>query len=121
MKLKARIFIYLIILIAYFFAAPLLFELCDILNSDFFITVSFGYTLLNCIYSCFVLKWTLLLNIICSILIAFLCVFLAIQTGSLILFTTFTENIQVGILTNALFSIIFWEIVYQIKTRTSKI
>lgn len=117
MLLKARIFIYLTMLIVYFFAAPLLFDLCDKLNSDFFITVSFGYVFLNIIYSFFVLKWKLLLNITCSILIAFLSVFLAVKVGEMLLFTTFSENVQTAIAANALFSIIFWEIVYQIKIR----
>lgn len=119
MKLKARVLIYLTMLIVYFFAAYFLFELSDRLNSDFFITVSLGYVFLNIIYSCFVLKWTLLLNSICSVLIAFLSVFLAIKTGAMLLFTTFTENVQTAIFANALFSIILWEIVYQIKIRKS--
>ncbi|WP_294956756.1 hypothetical protein [uncultured Flavobacterium sp.] len=120
MKLKARILIYLIMLIVYFFAASFLFELSDRLNSNFFITVSFGYTFLNIIYACFVLKWSLLLNIICSFLIAFLSVFLAIKAGEMLLFRTFTENVQTAIFANAIFSIIFWEIVYQVKIRKSK-
>ncbi|MFD1603037.1 hypothetical protein ACFSJW_06945 [Flavobacterium artemisiae] len=119
MTLKARIFIYLTMLVVYFFVASFLFELSDRLNSDFYITVSFGYVFLNIIYSCFVLKWTLLLNSICSFLIAFLSVFLAIKAGSMLLFTTFSENVQTAIFTNALCSIILWEIVYQIKIRKS--
>jgi hypothetical protein len=119
MKSQNRIISYLIMLIIYWFSTSFLILLDEMLNIDkVFIILGFGFTLINIAYSFLILKWTNLLNIFCSILIASLSLFLALKIGHLELFPSFDPyGILTSIITNALLSIIFWETTYQIKTK----
>ena len=119
MKSQNRIISYLIMLVIYWFSTSFLISLDEILKIDkVFITLGFGFALINIAYSFLILKWTNLLNIFCSILIASLSLFLALKIGDLELFPSFDPyGILTSIITNALLSIIFWETTYQIKTK----
>ncbi|MBF4466178.1 hypothetical protein [Flavobacterium sp. LC2016-12] len=119
MKSENRIISYLIMLVIYWFSTSFLISLDEILKIDkVFITLGFGFALINIAYSFLILKWTTLLNIFCSILIASLSLFLALEIGNLGLFPSFDPyGILTSIITNALLSIIFWETTYQIKTK----
>ncbi|MBP4143246.1 hypothetical protein J3S90_15705 [Flavobacterium sp. P4023] len=119
MKTEIRIVSYLIMLVIYWFSTSFLISLDEILKIDkVFITLGFGFALINIAYSFLILKWTNLLNIFCSILIASLSLFLALKIGNLELFPGFDPyGILTSIITNALLSIIFWETTYQIKTK----
>jgi hypothetical protein len=119
MKSQNRIISYLLMLVIYWFSTSFLISLDEILKIDkVFITLGFGFALINIAYSFLILKWTNLLNIFCSILIASLSLFLALKIGDLELFPSFDPyGILTSIITNALLSIIFWETTYQIKTK----
>lgn len=67
------------------------------------------------------LKWKPLLNALCAVGIAALAMFLALQFTNLHLFVNYDPyQVKTAIFANAVFSIIFWEIVYQVKIRKSK-
>ena len=119
MKTEIRIVSYLIMLVIYWFSTSFLISLEEILKIDkVFLTLGFGFALINIAYSFLILKWTNLLNIFCSILIASLSLFLALKIGNLELFPSFDPyGILTSIITNDLLSIIFWETTYQIKTK----
>ena len=118
MKPQIRILIYSILFFLYLSSTPLLLTLGEKLKTDPFITLGCGFALLNIVYAFFALKWTVLLNIICSIAIATFALFLALKFTNLHLFLNYDPyQVKTAILANAVFSIIFWEIVYQLKIR----
>lgn len=85
---------------------------------DPYITLGCGFAILNLIYAFFALKWSPVLNIICSITISPLALFLALKFADLHLFSKYDDyDIKTAIFANAVFSIVFWEIVYQLKIR----
>ena len=118
MKPQIRILIYSILFFLYLSSTPLLLTLGEKLKTDPFITLGCGFALLNLVYAFFALKWTVLLNIACSIAIAALALFLALKFTNLHLFLNYDPyQVKTAILANAVFSIILWEIVYQVKIR----
>jgi hypothetical protein len=118
MKPQIRILIYSILFFLYLSSTPLLLTLGEKLKTDPFITLGCGFALLNLAYAFFALKWTVLLNIICSVTIAALALFLALKFTNLHLFLNYDPyQVKTAILTNAVFSIVLWEIVYQVKIR----
>jgi hypothetical protein len=120
MKPQIRILIYSLLFFTYSISTSLLLSLGEKLEDHRFITLGCGFLLINILFSFFILKWTPLLNIICSIVIAALSLFLALKFGDLHLFSKYDPyGIKTALMVNAIFSIIFWEIVYQIKTKTN--
>lgn len=118
MKLQVRILIYSILFFLYLSTTSLLLSLGEILKTDPYITLGCGFAVLNLIYTFFALKWTPLLNVICSVVIAALSLFLAVQFANLHLFANYDPYlVKTAIFTNAILSILFWEIVYQVKSR----
>jgi hypothetical protein len=117
MKSQIRILIYSLLFFSYSFSTSFLLLLGEKLKDHRFITVGCGFLLINIIFSFLVLKWTPLLNIICSIIIAILALFLALRFGDLHLFPKHDAyGIKTALMANVIFSILFWEIVYQIKS-----
>jgi O-antigen/teichoic acid export membrane protein len=118
MKPQIRILLYSILFFTYSISTSLLLVLGEKLKDHKFITLGCGFLLLNIIFSLFVLKWTPLLSIICSIVIAALALFLALKFGDLHLFSKYdTYGVKTALMAYPVFSIIFWEIVYQVKSR----
>ncbi|MFH6994635.1 hypothetical protein [Flavobacterium sp. FlaQc-48] len=118
MKPQVRILIYSILFFLYLSTTSLLLSLGEILKTDPYITLGCGFAVLNLIYTFFALKWTPLLNVICSVVIAALSLFLAVQFANLHLFANYDPYlVKTAIFTNAILSILFWEIVYQVKSR----
>jgi len=118
MKPQIRILIYSILFFLYLSSTPLLLTLGEKLKTDPFITLGCGFALLNLVYAFFALKWNILLNIICSLAIAVFALFLALKFTNLHLFLNYDPyQVKTAILANAVFSIILWEIVYQLKIR----
>ncbi|MEZ0129053.1 hypothetical protein AB9T88_04440 [Flavobacterium sp. LBUM151] len=121
MKPQIRILLYSILFFLYLSSTSFLLLLGEKLKTDPYITLGCGFALLNLIYAFFALKWTVLLNIICSVVIASLSLFLALKLANLYLFVKFDPYlVKTAIFANAFFSILFWEIVYQVKIRTQK-
>ena len=121
MKPQIRILIYSILFFLYLSSTPLLLTLGEKLKTDPFITLGCGFALLNLIYAFFALKLNVLLNIISSLAIAVFALFLALKFTNLHLFLNYDPyQVKTAILANAVFSIFFWEIVYQIKIRKNK-
>jgi hypothetical protein len=118
MKSQIRLLIYSLLFFTYSISTSLLLTLGEKLKDHRFITLGCGFLLINIIFSFLVLKWTPLLNIICSILIATLALFLALRFGDLHLFSKYDPyGIKTALITNVVLSIVLWEIVYQVKTR----
>ena len=121
MKPQIRILIYSILFFLYLSSTPLLLTLGEKLKTDPFVTLGCGFALLNLVYAFFALKWNILLNIICSLAIAVFALFLALKFTNLHLFLNYDPyQVKTAIFANAVFSIIFWEIVYQVKIRIQK-
>ena len=121
MKLQIRILLYSILFFLYLTSTHFFLSLGEILKTDPYITMGCGFAVLNSIYAFLGLKWKPILNIICSIAIAALALFLAVQFANLHLLSNYDPYlVKTAIFTNALLSIIFWEIVYQVKNRKSK-
>ncbi|QDW20517.1 hypothetical protein [Flavobacterium sp. KBS0721] len=120
MKPQIRILIYSILFFLYLSTTSPLLSLGKLLKTDPYITLGCGFAVLNLIYTFFALKWTPLLNIICSIAIAAASLFLAVQFANLHLLAKYDPYlVKTAIFTNAVLSILFWEIVYQVKSRKS--
>lgn len=118
MKLQIRILIYSILFFLYLSTTSLLLSLGEVLKTDPYITLGCGFAVLNLIYTFFALKWTPLLNVVCSIAIAALSLFIAVQFANLHLLVNYDPYlVKTAIFTNAILSILFWEIIYQVKTR----
>lgn len=118
MKPQIRILLYSLLFLTYSFSTSLLLELGEKLKDHRFITLGCGFLLINIIFSFLVLKWTPLLNIICSIAIAVLALFIALKIGDLHLFSKYDAyGIKTALMANAIISVLFWEIVYRIKNR----
>ena len=121
MKPQIRILLYSILFFLYLTSTPLLLTLGEKLKTDPYITLGCGFAVLNIIYSFLGLKWTAFLNLICSVTIAALALFLALKFTNLHLFLDYDPyQVKTAIFTNAVFSIIFWEIVYQVKIKIKK-
>ncbi|OMQ08689.1 hypothetical protein [[Flexibacter] sp. ATCC 35103] len=121
MKIQIRILIYSILFFLYLSTTSLLLSLGELLKTDPYVTLGCGFAVLNLIYTFFALKWTSILNIIFSIAIAALSLFLAVQFANLHLLAKYDPYlVKTAIFTNAILSIIFWEIVYQVKIRKAK-
>lgn len=121
MKIQIRILIYSILFFLYLSTTSLLLSLGELLKTDPYVTLGCGFAVLNLIYTFFALKWTPLLNVIFSIVIAALSLFLAVQFANLHLLAKYDPYlVKTAIFTNAILSILFWEIVYQVKTRMQR-
>ncbi|MDQ6469072.1 hypothetical protein RB619_00365 [Flavobacterium sp. LHD-80] len=120
MKLQIRILLYSILFFLYLTTTPILLTIGEKLKTDPYVTLGFGFAILNLIYAFLALKWTLLLNIIYSIAIATLSLTLALKFTNLHLLLNYDPyQVKTAIFANAVFSIILWEIVYQLKIRKS--
>lgn len=118
MKPQIRILLYSIMFFLYLTTTSVILAVGQKLKTDPYVTLGVGFACLNLIYAFFALKWRPLLNIICSIAIAALSIFLALKFTNLHLFFKYDPyQVKTAIFSNALFSIIFWEIVYQVKIR----
>lgn len=121
MKPQIRILIYSILFFLYLTSTHLLLELNEKFKGDPFVTLGVGFGILNLIYAFTALKWKPLLNALCAVGIAALAMFLALQFTNLHLLVNYDPyQVKTSIFANAVLSIIFWEIVYQVKIRKSK-
>ncbi|GAA6765354.1 MULTISPECIES: hypothetical protein [Flavobacterium] len=120
MKPQIRILVYSILFFLYLTSTTFFLSVGEKLKTDPYITLGCGFAVFNLIYAFFGLKWNVLLNIISAIGIAALSLFLALKFTNLHLFIDYDPyQVKTAIFANAVFSIIFWEIVYQIKIRKS--
>ncbi|MHC0445788.1 hypothetical protein ACWA1F_10255 [Flavobacterium sp. 3-218] len=118
MKLQVRILFYSILFFLYLTLTQFILSLGAIIKTDPYITLGCGFAVLNLIYAFFGLKWKPILNIICAVGIAALALFLALQFTNLHLVIDYDPyQVKTAIFANAVFSIIFWEVLYQIKVR----
>lgn len=121
MKPQIRILIYSILFFLYLTSTHFLLEVNEKFNGDAFVTLGVGFASFNLIYAFTALKWKPILNVICALAIAALSMFLALKFADLHLLTKYDPyEIKTAIFANALFSIVFWEIVYQVKIRKNK-
>lgn len=86
--------------------------------NELLITVPCGFVIINIFYTFLALKLKPLLNILSAVIIPFLSLFLALKFSDLHIFSHYDAyDIGTAIIANAIFPIIFWEIIYQIKIR----
>lgn len=118
MKPQVRILLYSILFFLYLTSTHFILSLGETLKTEPYRTLGCGFAVLNLVYAFFGLKWKPLLNVICAVGIAALALFLALQFTNLHLVIDYDPyQVKTAIFANAIFSIIFWEIVYQIKIR----
>ncbi|MFD1603038.1 hypothetical protein ACFSJW_06940 [Flavobacterium artemisiae] len=118
MKPQIRILIYSVLFFIYLTSTQYLLSLGETLKTEPYRTLGCGFAVLNLIYAFLGLKWKPILNIVSSIGIAALALFLALQFANLHLLVKYDPYlVKTAIFANALFSIILWEIVYQIKKK----
>ncbi|MEN2413063.1 hypothetical protein [Flavobacterium mesophilum] len=118
MKPQVRILSYSILFFLYLISTPIILKIGEKLKTDPFVTLGFGYAVFNIIYAFVALKWRLMLNILFAIAISTLALFLALQFTNLHLLIEYDPyQVKTAILANAVFAVIFWELVYQVKTR----
>jgi hypothetical protein len=118
MKPQIRILLYSILFFLYLTSTHFLLSLNEKIKGDPFVVLGVGFGVLNLIYAFFALKWKPLLNVLCAVGIAALAMFLALQFTNLHLLVNYDPyQVKTAIFANAVLSIIFWEIVYQIKIR----
>lgn len=119
MKPRLRIFIYPLLAVLYF-SSTFLFIYIDtqLQIYELFITVPCGFIIINIFYTFLVLKLKPFLNILSAVIIPFLSLFLALKFSDLHIFSRYDAyDIGTTIIANAVFPIMFWEIIYQIKIR----
>lgn len=118
MKPQIRILLYSILFFLYLTATSVLLSIGEKLQTDPYITLGCGFAVFNLIYAFLALKWKPILNIIFAIGIAALSLFLALQFTNLHLLVNYDPyQVKTAIFANALIAIIFWEILYQVKSR----
>ena len=115
--MKKRIIIYIGFFILYILLAFPIASLEDFIkNVDLEIVLIFGFGLLNCAFSFLFLKWSKILNIIVAFIISSISILIVNLTWKLNIAPDWDAyGIQTAIFTNALVSIILWEITYQLK------
>lgn len=119
MKPQIRILLYSILFFLYLTTTSVLLTIGEKLKTDPYITLGCGFAILNLIYAFLALKWNILLNILFAVGIAALSLFLALQFTNLHLLVNYDPyQVKTAIFANAIFSIIFWEIVYQVKIKS---
>lgn len=79
-----------------------------------------GFAVLNIPYSFMSLRWGIWQNILISIIISFISLFLALKIGDLRLFPNDDYGILTSIISNAVLAVFFWEVAYQAKISTVK-
>lgn len=118
MKPQIRILLYSILFFLYLTSTSSFLSLGQLLKTDPYITLGCGFAIFNLIYAFLALKWKPILNIIFAVAIAALSLFLALQFTNLHLLINYDPyQVKTAIFANAFLSIIFWEIVYQVKIR----
>lgn len=122
MKPQIRILLYSILFFLYLVSTHFLLALNEKLKGDAFVTLAVGFASFNLIYAFLALKWKPIFNVIAALGIAALAMFLALKFADLHLLTKYDPyEIKTAIFANAIFSIVFWEIVYQLKIRKTTI
>ncbi len=120
MKPQIRILLYSILFFLYLTATSFFLSVGQKLKTDPYVTLGCGFAIFNLIYAFLALKWKPVLNIVFAVGIAALSLFLALQFTNLHLLIDYDPyQVKTAIFANAVFSIIFWEIVYQVKIRKS--
>lgn len=115
-----KLIIYLILFILYCLLAFPIAAIDDVLNThSFYLVTSLGFGILNSIIAFIILKWKSSLNIISGFIIAFI----ALAAAYLLMELRWNPDwddygMMTAICTNAISSVILWEIALQIKKRS---
>lgn len=114
-----KVIIYIILLVLYCLVAFPIAAIDDILKTDnFYLITGLGFGVLNSMIAFIILKWKNSFNIIISFLIAFIALAIADLLMEMQWHPDWDDyGITTAICTNAISSIILWEIVFQIKKR----
>lgn len=115
-----KLITYLILFILYCLLAFPIAAIDDVLNThSFYLVTSLGFGILNSIIAFIILKWKSSLNIISGFIIAFI----ALAAAYLLMELRWNPDwddygMMTAICTNAISSVILWEIALQIKKRS---
>ena len=117
--MKYRIFIYIIFFVIYCALAFPIASIQDIFkvgSTELMLFLGFG--ILNVLFAFYFLKWNKTLNIILSFLISFVALSVVHLVSKFHLEPDWDAyGIYTAIITNALTSILFWEVTFQIKKK----
>lgn len=110
---------YLILFILYCLLAFPIAAIDDLLNTDnFYLVTSLGFGVLNSIIAFIILKWKNSLNVIAGFTIAFIALAIAYTLMELRWAPDWDDyGMTTAICTNAVSSIILWEITFRIKKK----
>lgn len=116
MKIGQRVICYVVLFMVYFFSISLITWLDIFLKiNNVYITAAIGFSIIDIIFAFIILRLKPILNILVGIILACLSFFFALKFGNMGLFEHYDAyNILTYILSNAVFSILFWEILYHI-------
>jgi len=119
MRIELRFIIYFGLFIFYWFSTSLLISLDTFLKTDdLFFTLRLGFILIGLFYTFLILKLSIFWNIVSSIIVASISLFLALKVGNLVPLPNYDSyGILISIICNAIFSIFFWETIYQLKRK----
>lgn len=115
-----KLITYLILFILYCLLAFPIAAIDDVLNThSFYLVTSLGFGILNSIIAFIILKWKSSLNIISGFIIAFI----ALAAAYLLMELRWNPDwddygMMTAICTNAISSVILWEIALQIKKKS---
>ena len=116
MKLKYRLLSYVILFVIYIFTALPLAGLNSIWKvNNINATVASGFFIINALYAFIVLKLKFYFNIVVAAIISTLSLYVAFEISEMDLFSRDPYGIATAIISNALLSIIFWEIAFSVK------
>ncbi len=118
MKLKKRLLIYSIFFIIYWLVVIGILRFSDFF-SDVYTAVIIAFSILNILYTFLFLKLHIILNILSSIAVAYISLFAALAYVDYGYYPKNSDpyGIVTAITCIALFSIILWEIIYQLKIK----
>ncbi len=118
MRIKKRILIYIILFVAYWLLLLGTLALADYYD-DIYTAIIISFSIFNIIYAFVFLKLNAILNIITSIIIACIGLFLAVKIMDNGFYPHNVDpyGMATAVSCYALFSIIIWEIAYQLKVK----
>ncbi len=122
MNLLKRILLYIILILGYYFSTFIYFKIGSQLPfKEIFWKAFLIFSIMDILVAFFYIKINPITNILVGILIAYLSLLLAFKFSDFYYPPSDPYGINTAIIGNILFSIINWEIAYQIKKRLSTV
>lgn len=121
MKLLNRILLYIILILGYCFSTFIYFNIGKLPFKDFFWNAVLIFSIMDILVAFLFIKHNPITNILLGILIAYLSLLSAFKFSDFYYPPSDAYGINTTIITNILFSIISWEIAFQINKKLTAI